>query len=163
MKFHIYIYIHVCWIWRSGTPLSGDKSEGIYRGYIGDFIYVFGFSGIIQYSIKYQIQNLGNELDADLISGACPESISEHPGSVFSSWPWAAGNIRFLFFKLVLFNFSIFSFSKSQPPVGPPEFRPRANTYFRWFSTYQFFQRKFGLETFFFVIFRFHDHKKASG
>ena len=30
-------------------------------------------------SIKYQTKNMGNELDADLISAACPESISDHP------------------------------------------------------------------------------------
>ena len=31
----------------------------------------------------------------DMEPPTCPESISEPPGLVFSSWPWAAGNIRF--------------------------------------------------------------------
>ena len=51
-------------------------------------------------------------------------------------------------------------FRKSRPPIGPLEFRPRANSYFRWSSTYQLFQKKFGLETASFLIFRFQDNKQ---
>ncbi len=75
----------------------------------------------------------GNTLYADLISGVCPESISEHPRLVFSSWPWAAGNIRF-----VLEPF----FRRNPPPVSPLELSPRAKSYFRWFSTYNCFPQK---------------------
>ena len=82
-----------------------------------------------------------------------PESISDNPMSVFPSWPWAAGNVRYFLSNLF--------FRKSRPPIGPLEFRPRAKSYFRWSSTYQLFQKKFGLETVFFLIFRFQDNKKC--
>ena len=52
-------------------------------------------------------------------------------------------------------------FRKSRPPIAPLEFRPGAKSYFRWSSTYQLFQKKFGLETCFFLIFRFQDIKKC--
>ena len=51
-------------------------------------------------------------------------------------------------------------FRKSRPPIGPLEFRPGAKSYFMWSSTYQLFQKRIGLETFFFLIFRFQDIKK---
>ena len=121
---------------RSGEPLT--------------LIFLGGCWGILQYSLKYQITTPGNELDAHFISGGCPESISEHPGSVsehpgsvFSSWPWAAGNI--IIVRCV--------FRKNRPPIGPLEFCPRANSYFRWSSTYHISQKKFGLETGFCLIF----------
>ena len=54
-----------------------------------------------QYSNTYtNIRKIVNEKGnrearlAHLISGLCPESISEHPGLDFSSWPSAAGIIR---------------------------------------------------------------------
>ena len=83
-----------------------------------------------------------------------PNAKSGHPKLVFSSWPWAAGNIRFFSQTFILF------FRKSRPPIGPLEFRPRAKSYFRWSSTYHLSKRNIGLKTCFFLIFRFQDNKK---
>ena len=44
-------------------------------------------------------------------------------------------------------------FRKSRPPIAPLEFCPRAKSYFRWSSTYQFFQINFGLDTVCFLFF----------
>ena len=58
------------------------------QGYIYIYIYIYYiliFSGvleIIQYFNKTQVKHMGRELDADLISGACPEFISELPGFI---------------------------------------------------------------------------------
>ena len=71
--------------------------------------------------------------------------------SVFSSWPLAAGIIRF--------SFRTF-FRKSRPPIGPLEFRPGAKSNFRWSSTHHLSKKNIGLKIFFFLIFRFQDNKK---
>ena len=78
----------------------------------------------INIHILYKILNKKGNREArlaHLISGLCPESISEHPGLDFSSWPSAAGIIRFFP------NY----FRKSRPPIGPLEFCPGAKSYFR--------------------------------
>ena len=88
----------------------------------------------------------------------CPESISEPPR--IHIWQSHVGLLKLAisrrYYKIFFPNY----FRKSRPPIGPLEFRPRAKSYFRWSSTYQLFQKKFGLETFFFLIFRFQDINK---
>ena len=62
-----------------------------------------------------------------------PNAKSDHSKLVFSSWPWAVGNIIFC---------SRFLFQTNRPPIGPLEFRPRANQYFMLSSAYQLVQKK---------------------
>ena len=94
----------------------------------------------------------------DMEPPTCPESISEPPR--IHIWQSHVGlpklAISRRYYKIFFPNY----FWKSRPPIGPLEFRPRANSYFRWSSTYQLFQKKFGLDTFFFLIFRFQDNNK---
>ena len=97
----------------------------------------------------------------DMEPSTCPESISEPPR--IHIWQSHVGlpklAISRRYYKIFFPNI----FRNSQPPIAPLEFRPGAKSYFRWSSTYQLFQRKFGLETVFFLIFRFQDTEKVSG
>ena len=94
----------------------------------------------------------------DMEPSTCPESISEPPR--IHIWQSHVGLPKLAmsrrYYKIFLPNY----FRKSRPPIGPLEFCPRAKSYFRWSSTYQLFQKKFGLETVCFLIFRFQDNKK---
>ena len=85
-------------------------------------------------SIKYQIRNMGNELDTDLISGACPESISDHP-------KLALGWLSHIYFWNVTLSLSNI-FSNGAHNVRPLELRPQGKSNFRWSSPTSFFCKK---------------------
>ena len=97
---------------------------------------------------------MGNELDADLISGACPESISDHPKLALS---WLSQFACFLRFHFPTFLFR----KKSQTPIMTPKPRPQAKSYFIWFSSYHLSPEKVGTYGFSLRIFRFHCFSRA--
>ena len=95
---------------------------------------------------------MGTKSYADLISGACPESISDHP----KFGPKLAITICLLF-EIPLSNIS----RKHQPPIMTPEPRPQAKSYFIRFSSYHLSTQKnvsYGVSL---RIFRFHCFSRA--
>ena len=77
---------------------------------------------------------MGNELDADLISGACPESISDHP-KLALGWLSQVAYFIFEMSRSITFFFYVCLFvcvrkKKNISPIMTPEPRPQAKSYF---------------------------------
>ena len=107
----------------------------------------------IHIQILYKILNKKGNREArlaHLISGLCPESISEHPGLDFSSWPSAAGIIRF------------FSehFSKKSTSHSPSGISSRSKKLLQVILYLSTFSKKVRTRN---LIFRFQDIKQVSG
>ena len=78
----------------------------------------------------------------DMEPSTCPESISEPPGLVFSSWPWAAGNIRFVL-ELV---------SKKPTSRKPSGIKPKSNKLLQVILYLSAFPKEFRTINFFLMV-----------